>query len=79
MVTRVKREMTILQRVMTTAGRRLTEWMQRLEPERRLTLGLTPPEPAPYLPNNRARVARRKARRHIVQASRRVNRQRGQS
>lgn len=58
----------------TRAGQALTAWLQRLAPDRRLMLGLQRPEPAPYLPNNRARVRARKAHRHAVQSSRRNNR-----
>ena len=57
----------------TGAGRRLTSWLRALGPRRQL-LGLEPAAPAPYRPHNRARMAQRRARRHMVQASRRANR-----
>lgn len=60
-------------RLMTGAGRRLTSWLRALGPRRQL-LGLEPAAPAPYRPHNRARMAQRRARRHMVQASRRANR-----
>ena len=57
----------------TGAVRRLVEWLGKLGPRRQL-LGLEPAAPAPYRPHNRARMAQRRARRHMVQASRRANR-----
>ena len=63
-----------LHRTMTAAGRRLTSWLDKLAPERQVTLGLLEPEKPPHRPHNRARARARKARRHMVQASRRANR-----
>lgn len=57
----------------TGAGRRLTSWLRALGPRRAL-LGLEPAAPAPYRPHNRARMAKRRARRHMVARSRRANR-----
>lgn len=62
-----------LERSITGAGRRLSSWLRALGPRRAL-LGLEPAAPAPYRPHNRARMAQRRARRHMVQASRRANR-----
>lgn len=58
----------------TAAGNRLVSWLRGMRPHRQLELGLTRPEPAPYRPNNRARMARRRTQRRIVSASRRANR-----
>lgn len=62
-----------IERTMTGAGRRLTSWLRALGPRRQL-LGLEPTAPAPYRPHNRARMAKRRARRHMVARSRRANR-----